>query len=217
MKKIGFIDPYVVSPAINCFNSFVNLFDYPTTYHLPSQNGTRTLLYEKDQTHAYIIVGSASHVTEPLDWHAPLAQFLLEELKRGKPVMGCCFGHQLLCHALGSTVEFLHANQDKESGVRKITFNQDISGFKNGESFTLSISHRQVVSSLGTGLKEVGFGLKNDFVIHETLPLFTTQAHPEASDFVLRNDIKNLNETEIMKAKKDGDHLITRFFREHLK
>src|SRR4051794_40352050 len=130
MKKLAFIDPFVVSPAVHCYNGIVDLLNISMTYHMPSKFGMSSLLDSENETDAYLIVGSASHVTEPLDWHGPLAEFLVKVLKSGKPVMGCCFGHQLLCYAFGSSVDFAHADQEKYSGTRVMTLTEDLYGFK---------------------------------------------------------------------------------------
>lgn len=212
MKKLGFIDPFMKTPAVHCFNEFIDLMATPTSYHMPSQFGVRSLEDHQSDTDGYIIVGSASHVTEPLAWHAPLAKFLLAELKRGKPVFGCCFGHQLICHALGSSVEFAHPLQEKSSGVRNITFNQDFRNYKRGENFHLAVTHRQIVTTLGPGLIEVGRGLLNDIVAHKDLPLLCTQAHPEASSFFCTSDIQNMTLNEEQQSRKNGSDLIKRFF-----
>jgi GMP synthase-like glutamine amidotransferase len=212
MKKIAFIDPFIESPALHCFNDMIALLNMPLTYYMPSKFGVAALHKEKSKIDFYIIVGSVSHVTEPLPWHLPLSDFLLGELELGKPVFACCFGHQLLCHALGSKVEFATAAQDKFSGVRKMVFNEDILTYKKGESFTLPVSHRQVVTSLGPGLREVASGLSNDIVTHEKLPFLSTQGHPEASHYFCQSDIKTLSADEISLGRRDGAELIKRFF-----
>lgn len=211
MKKLAFVDPFVVSPAVHCFNDFVKLSDASVSYHMPSKFGTRGLEENREETQGYIVVGSASHVTEPLEWHGPLARFLVSELHYGKPVFGCCFGHQLMAFAFGSNVDFAFSNQEKQIGVRQITLNRDFWNFRKGETFTLPVTHRQVVKELGKGLISVGAGLPNDIIIHESLPLLTTQGHPEASAYFCTNDIGNISPQEEMMGRKDGALLIRRF------
>jgi GMP synthase-like glutamine amidotransferase len=212
MRSLAFIDPFMISPAVNCFNGIVELLGHKTTYHMPSKYGVKSLIEARNHTDAYMIVGSASHVTEPLEWHAPLANFLLEELIKGRPVMGHCFGHQLLCHALGSTVQFAFPNQEKYSGLRCMTMTQDLWDFKKGERFCLAMTHRQIVTKLGEDLMEVGAGLTNDLVAHKKWPLFLTQAHPESSRHFCQNDVQGMDEKEVALAIKDGSALIKRFY-----
>ncbi len=214
--QIAIIDPFVREPAINCFNSLVNLLGVKATYHMPGPNGIESLILEVAKTKAYIVLGSASHIHENLPWHRPLADFLLQELNTNKPVLGLCFGHQLMCHALGAKVEYHLKDESKQMGSRKISITEDFWNFKKGESFQLAVTHKQVVRDLPNGLRSVGHGLENDIVIHQSLPFMGTQAHPEASHFFCSTDITNLNSLEISHIQKDGSRLIKSFF-QHFK
>lgn len=211
-NQIAIIDPFVKAPAVNCFNSLVNLLGLKATYHMPGPHGTASLWKEAKQTKAYIVLGSASNIEDNLPWHAPLAEFLMHELKNNKPILGCCFGHQIMCHALGAKVEFHNPEQSKFMGSRNIKITHDFWNFKKDEDFHLGVTHRQVVRELPKHLKSVGHGLENDIVIHETLPFLGTQAHPEASDHFCTDDINNLNPDEIRLIRTDGGRLIQRFF-----
>ena len=215
-NQIAIIDPFVNGPSVNCFNSLVNVLGVKATYHIPGPQGIDSLLNEASRSQAYIVLGSASNISEELPWHKPLADFLMQELKKNKPIMGFCFGHQIMCHALGSEVGFHTPEKIKLMGVRKICITEDFWNFKKDESFLLGVTHKQVVRNLPAGLKEVGLGLENDIVIHEYLPFMGTQAHPEASDYFCTNDITNLNLSEIGAIQKDGARLIQRFF-QHFK
>jgi len=211
--QIAIVDPFVRLPAINCFNSLVNLLDLKATYHVPGALGVQSLVKEAPLTRAYIVLGSASHVHENLPWHRPLAEFLVSELKNNKPVLGCCFGHQLLCHAFGAEVLFHSSDEAKQTGLRQVTITEDSWNFKKDETFWLGVTHRQVVKNLPPALREIGRGLENDLVIHKTLPFLGTQAHPEASDHFCMSDIANLNEAQVSAIRGGGSALIQRFFK----
>lgn len=215
-NQIAIIDPFVKSPAVHCFNRLVNLLGLKATYHMPGSTGLETMLKESPNTQAYIVLGSASHVHENLPWHRPMSDFLLKELLQNKPVLGCCFGHQIICHTFGAKVEFYLPDEGKQMGTRKVTINQDFWNFKKGESFTMGVTHRQVVRDLPSDLIEVGSGLENDIVIHRKLPFMGTQAHPEASDYFCRTDIEGLSSDEIAALQEGGGQLIKRFF-QHFK
>lgn len=51
-----------------------------------------------------IVTGSGAMVTERLDWSERGAAWLREAAQAGFPLLGICYGHQLLAHALGGEV-----------------------------------------------------------------------------------------------------------------
>jgi GMP synthase (glutamine-hydrolysing) len=53
---------------------------------------------------AVIITGSALSVTDPLPWKDGVSAALRDLVRAEVPVLGICFGHQLLGHALGGRV-----------------------------------------------------------------------------------------------------------------
>lgn len=53
----------------------------------------------------WLITGSRFGVYEGHDWIAPLEAFLRETYAVGVPIVGICFGHQILAQALGGKVE----------------------------------------------------------------------------------------------------------------
>ncbi|GIS49436.1 MAG: hypothetical protein Ct9H90mP23_1080 [Methanobacteriota archaeon] len=54
---------------------------------------------------AVVCSGSRRNVSMWEDWMAPAASLVRASANAGKPTLGICFGHQLLCHALGATIE----------------------------------------------------------------------------------------------------------------
>lgn len=210
---IMFIDPFIVKPVSHCFNQFVKNYNLKTLIHMPHVHGVETLREQRHEIKAYIVAGSQSNVTDPLPWHQPLADFLVEELKAGKPVLGCCFGHQLMCHAFGSPVDFHTKEQTKLKGLREMKITRSFWNIKEGEVFHMPVTHRQVVKSLAPGLISVSTGLTNDMVIHETLPFLSSQGHPEASQFFCENEIGGLSQEEIESGVGSGQKLVGSFLR----
>jgi GMP synthase-like glutamine amidotransferase len=208
--KIGFIDPYMETPAIHSFNEIVELFQDQVFYYPPSKFPPKGLIELKNKCDAYMIVGSASHVTEELPWHRPLFEFLWGELQRQKPILGCCFGHQLMSHGLGGEVNYFSKDQQKIKGVRKIQITKDWGPFKKEEDFYLAVSHKQVVKKKPFDLIEIGVGFENDLLAHPTLPLLITQAHPEISQNGISDDEIYLESDLLLRG--DGKKMIKRFF-----
>ncbi|WP_017168095.1 glutamine amidotransferase, partial [Xanthomonas phaseoli] len=62
-----------------------------------------------------IVSGSAAFVTDRADWSERSAQWLRHAAHQGMPLLGICYGHQLLAHALGGEVDYNPAG--RESGT----------------------------------------------------------------------------------------------------
>src|SRR5690242_3896615 len=59
---------------------------------------------DPDRTEAILITGSAAGVYDECDWIAPLEQFVRAAYTSKIPMVGICFGHQLIAQALGGLV-----------------------------------------------------------------------------------------------------------------
>jgi GMP synthase (glutamine-hydrolysing) len=72
----------------------VRVIDVPSGDALPTGNGYRGV----------VVTGSHTMVTERREWSERTAGWLLHNVRAGVPVLGICYGHQLLAHALGGEV-----------------------------------------------------------------------------------------------------------------
>ncbi len=58
-----------------------------------------------DDADGWLITGSKYGVYEGHDWIEPLAEFVRKLDAAKRPLVGVCFGHQMIAYALGGTVE----------------------------------------------------------------------------------------------------------------
>ena len=58
-----------------------------------------------DECDAYVITGSSNGVYDLDAWIPDLIQFIRDSYQAGKKLVGICFGHQILAHALGGHAE----------------------------------------------------------------------------------------------------------------
>lgn len=54
---------------------------------------------------AWLVTGSRHGVYDPLPWIEPLKRFMASAYSKGVPIVGICFGHQILAEALGGRAE----------------------------------------------------------------------------------------------------------------
>lgn len=213
--KISVIDCAMVEPVYECYNQLVSFVETPLFYHLPSQLGMRSL--ERCPSDIYIVLGSYSNVDEHLPWHKPLADFLMKALHQGRPVLGICFGHQLLCHHFGAKVQARAGNPFY--GVRCISSLASASPYYPFEekTFSLLASHAQEVVDLPECLNLIATShdCQVEAVEHKTLPFIGIQAHPEASWRFVETNLHPQNcfpdDEQIEEAQTFGLKIIDQF------
>ena len=123
-----------------------------------------------------LVTGSRASVYWDEPWIADLEAWVDEAVDEGLPFLGVCFGHQLLAHALGGTVE---AMGEYEIGYRTVEHdgaNPLLDGID--ESFTVFTTHSDHVAELPSGAAKFA---ENDYGIHGFRygDVFAVQFHPE--------------------------------------
>ena len=133
----------------------------------------------------FVLMGSAASVYDRLPWLGPLSDWL-RPLLTGEveaPLLGICFGHQLIAHVAGGEVGFLNEDRAKRLGVEQSRF-EGSRLLPGRHSLRVVVSHREEVSRLPDGFRRVARrpGVALDGMEHSRLPVFSFQFHPEARE-----------------------------------
>jgi GMP synthase-like glutamine amidotransferase len=135
------------------------------------------------KTDGVVLMGSALSVHDSRPWIAQLSAWLRPILS-GEcliPLLGICFGHQLIAHLSGGEVLFLRDDRVKRTGVE---YSQLAGGrlLPGTRSLRVAVSHCEKVNSVPAGYRVVATrpGVEIDGLEHERLPIFSFQFHPEA-------------------------------------
>jgi GMP synthase-like glutamine amidotransferase len=134
---------------------------------------------------AVVVMGSAASVHDDLPWLGPFLAWAAP-IVRGEvdvPLLGICFGHQVVGHLAGGSVRHLDPERGKRVGVETTR----VSGSRllpGDHELRVVVSHCEIVSELPSGFRETATRLPGSVEVleHETRPVFGVQFHPEARD-----------------------------------
>lgn len=146
----------------------------------------------------WLITGSRHGAYEDHPFIKPLEDFVREAYAEHVPVVGICFGHQVIAQAMGGKVERYAGGWSV--GPTDYDF--------GGEKFTLNAWHRDQVTLKPAMAEIVG---SSDFCENAALlyddRIFTVQAHPEFPnsfvDGLMRTRGPGLVPDELMAAARD--------------
>ena len=121
----------------------------------------------------WLITGSKHGAYEDHPWIPPLEQLIRDIVAADRPLIGVCFGHQIIAQALGGKVE------KYEGGW--VVGQQDYDF--NGETLTINAWHQDQVIQAPEGAQVVAHGnhCANAALLYPG-KAFTVQPHPEYGD-----------------------------------
>lgn len=134
---------------------------------------------EKGECDGYIITGSPFSVYEDIPWIHKMSDFIRRAANDGEKMLGICFGHQAVAHALGGRVE----QSEKGWGVGvhdyRVTSAAPWMNGAEGE-FSLLVSHKDQVIDVPPGAE---VHASSEFCPNAMFSLgsniFAMQGHPE--------------------------------------
>ena len=123
-----------------------------------------------DSAEGWIVTGSRHGAYEDLPWIAPLEAFIRDVHAAGVPLIGICFGHQIVAQALGGRVAKFPGGWSIGRQTYEIA----------GKSMALNAWHQDQVIGLPEGARVIG---SSAFCANAALAygdsILTIQAHPE--------------------------------------
>jgi len=140
-------------------------------FHCPSGDLPETVQFD-----ACVVTGSRASVYWDEPWIQELKAYVGDAIDAGVPMLGVCYGHQLLADVLGGSVE---AMDEYEIGYRTVEHDGEtplLAGVD--EEFTVFTTHSDHVAEAPPGAEVFA---RNEYGIHgfRKGDVFAVQFHPE--------------------------------------
>jgi len=174
---------------------------------------------------ALIITGSSSMVTDPSPTDLLAFRWLERVLAAGRPVLGLCYGHQMLGHVLGGQVGPLPGGP--EIGVADVTLDaaDDPLFAACAPQQRVAVIHWQSILRLPAGARILGAGTREPHqAVRFAKNVWGVQFHPEFNRAVMVAYVDNCADefarlgqdhaaasAEMSTWPEDQTHVITRF------
>ncbi len=161
-----------------------------------------------DNTGGVIITGSHAMVTEKLPWSLNLESLIPSLIEKKIPLLGICYGHQLIARAMGGQVGFNPLGMELGSVDIRLTEAGKTDPLFQGlpDNFKVHVSHSQSVISLPSGAQVLA---ENDFEHFHAFRIgsnaWGVQFHPEYDISIMKayiDQIAMIDDNIASKAEK---------------
>ena len=169
-----------------------------------------------DAYDAYIITGSKHGVYDDLPWIVPLMTFIRAAHDADVPMVGVCFGHQIIAHALGGYAA--KSNRGWGLGIHRVKLRDHPDWMPADDYIRLIHIHQDQVETLPPGAQLIGsneFCPNAMFVISDSV--LCVQGHPEFTIAYIdqlmrvRADVFDSETLETAQVSLEDGHDGTRF------
>ena len=147
-----------------------------------------------------VVTGSRSSVYWDEEWIPPLVDYVAEAAEAGVPILGVCYGHQVLAEALGGRVAGMDGFEIGYNEIRRLRDDPLFEGI--GESFTAFTTHGDAVVELPPSATLLA---ENDRGVHAFRDghCWGVQFHPEY-DVETAREVTDGKRDQIGDARVDG-------------
>lgn len=184
---IMIIDPALRRPEFDAFNNMAKLSPLPLSYHLPALFGFDSFHGVKaEDIRGIVVMGSGASVNDRLPWQERLETWLRPHLERGIPTLGICYGHQMLAYMYGGKVGWIYPDGSKYLQLRQIRITTELPEHAprawHNQQGLIVVSHQEHVKIVPKNMRILASSdaVAVDGLVHDTLPIFSFQSHPEA-------------------------------------
>jgi len=140
-----------------------------------------------------VITGSPAMVSARLDWSECTAKWLYQAVQAGIPILGVCYGHQLLANALGGCAGPNPVGRQIGTVDAQIIDNKAEDSLLGHlpNTFAAQASHSEVVLELPPGAQRLATSpLDDNFSIRYAENVWGVQFHPEFSAPIMSDYIR---------------------------
>ncbi|TGN41130.1 glutamine amidotransferase [Marinobacter confluentis] len=144
---------------------------------------------EPDHWDGIVVTGSPAMVSDREPWSESTGDWLAKAIERGVPVLGVCYGHQLMAHALGGKVGYHPRGRETGSYPIRLHASAQEDPLFAGlpAEFPVQLTHRQSVLELPESAVLLA---SNDFEPHQAFRIgpcaWGVQFHPEFTADIMR-------------------------------
>jgi GMP synthase (glutamine-hydrolysing) len=189
--RLWVVDPSINNPEVEGIASILEGWPGDSRVFRPALNpGDGPAPEHGYDTDGVVLMGSASSVYDTLPWATRLSAWIgpLVEGRVRRPLLGICYGHQLIAHLAGGEVGWLNEGREKRLGVEE----SELRGGRllpGRRRLRVVVSHREEVKRLPAGCRVTASrpGVSIDGLEHREFPVFSYQFHPEAGEEFARH------------------------------
>ena len=147
---------------------------------------------------AVVITGSHAAVTEDLSWSVAIEKWIPNLIQSNIPILGICYGHQLLARAMGGIVDFHAKGIEIGTTSIEIVANSTQDPLFKGlpKIFKAHVSHSQTVTRLPDQAVQIAknsFEPNHGFRIRQSA--WGIQFHPEFDEKIMAAYAENMEAT----------------------